>query len=807
MATVGGSIVFLEKLPPSQEDISFALGYNKCTTMCAPPLILEQMINYLKETNDYSKVNALNYVVFGGAPLKHEAGEWLHAHGVNVRDMYGSTEIGGIMSADMDPKSKNWGSIRAFGADEEGKPYCVFEVNDPADPTVFHLYIRGDSPTLANGVANRPDGGYDTNDLFLEDSHFPGYYIYQGRRDDVLIMENGEKTNPVPMESAIRQFPIVSQVAVIGSGRQLTAALVSLDTQYALNMTPEEMINAVHDAVKEANKECPNHSTILPQMVKILPLNKQLPSTDKGTVMRKKAELQFKDVVEKLYKNFLDGPVRSETNNEDVSTWKHEQTKNFLIESVSKVLNMPTSTFKDRNQSLFDFGLNSLTSIQFRNMIAQYFDDVAQNFIFQHPTINSLCDALMSNETEDALEQTEQRYEQTQKLAQEYLKKANKDFGVAKNNYDESKPKVVFLTGATGSLGSFMLRDLLNDPTVKKVYCAVRGKKEQLYNRLIEAFESRSLDVSLLEDTDRVEALSMNFSEPYLGYGKELYEQLKEEVTIIQHCAWLLNFNMPVDHFDNECIAPFYNLLKFAYKDVNPMHVHFISSISASAGAGAEIEEIPLPLDSHVTMPMGYAQSKFVVEILFNFLTTQKNFPCYIERLGQVCGDSVNGVWNVSEQYPLMFIGGGSIMHKMPELDTVIDWITVDYAAASIVDIMLRTANLNANQGQSIYHIVNPRIVHWSDILDSMKASGMKFDVVSPNEWVETLSKDDTNPSFRLMSFYESNFNESFKMPIWQTEKTKEVTPIIENSPVLDANLFTKFLQRWESVGFYDPSM
>jgi hypothetical protein len=88
-----------------------------------------------------------------------------------------------------------------------------------------------------------------------------------------------------------------------------------------------------------------------------------------------------------------------------------------------------------------------------------------------------------------------------------------------------------------------------------------------------------------------------------------------------------------------------------------------------------------------------------------------------------------------------------------------------------------------------------------------MKASGMKFDVVSPNEWVETLSKDDTNPSFRLMSFYESNFNESFKMPIWQTEKTKEVTPIIENSPVLDANLFTKFLQRWESVGFYDPSM
>lgn len=77
------------------------------------------------------------------------------------------------------------------------------------------------------------------------------------------------------------------------------------------------------------------------------------------------------------------------------------------------------------------------------------------------------------------------------------------------------------------------------------------------------------------------------------------------------------------------------------------------------------------------------SHSKFVVEILFNYLTEEKKFPCFIERLGQVCGDSVNGVWNVSEQYPLMFVGGGSIMHKMPDLNTAIDWITVDSAAES----------------------------------------------------------------------------------------------------------------------------
>ncbi|EPB93060.1 hypothetical protein HMPREF1544_00134 [Mucor circinelloides 1006PhL] len=804
----GGSCVFLEKLPPSQTEITKALVANNVTIMAAPPLILEQMIPYLEETKDLTAVQRLKYVIFGGAPLKHESGEWFHAHGVNVRDMYGTTEIGAIMTSDLDRNSKNWGSLRLFHRDSQGQPYGTFEVNDQSEPNIKHLYMHADSPTLANHVANRADGGYDTQDLFIENPNFPGYYTYLGRRDDTLIMENGEKTNPVPMEATIRQSPMVQQVAVIGQGRQCTAALIQLNRDYAERFGPEEIIATVHAAVKEANLECPGHSKILPQMVKILPFNKVLPSTDKGTVMRKKAESTYQDVVEKLYKDFLEGPTsRTKTNaGDDTSAWSPEQTEDFLIACAAEVLDVPQTTFKDRTQSIFDFGLNSLSAIQLRNRIAEYFDDVPQNFLFQHPSIISMREALMSSQHEDPAEQAEKQYQKTLKLAEAYIKMAKKDFPRARNFYNDNRGKVILLTGVTGSLGSFMLRDLLQDPSVDKVYCCIRGKDSQLQDRLVEAFESRCLDKSLL-NTDRVEVLPMRFSEPFLGFTEERYYQLKQEVTIVQHCAWMLNFNMPVDHFDKECIQPFYNLLKFAYKEVNPMHVHFISSISASAAAGAEILEEPLPMDPHVAMSMGYAQSKFIVEILFNYLSTEKDFPCYIERLGQVCGDSVNGVWNVSEQYPLMFVGGGSIMHKMPNLDTIIDWAPCDVAAAAIVDIMLRTAYLPADPKQSIYHIVNPHLVMWSDVLTAMKESGMKFDIVEPAEWVEELSKDDTNPAFRLMSFYEGNFKENFKMPIWKTEKTSAMTPIIAKSPVLDANLFSKFLARWQSVGFYNPDI
>lgn len=67
-----------------------------------------------------------------------------------------------------------------------------------------------------------------------------------------------------------------------------------------------------------------------------------------------------------------------------------------------------------------------------------------------------------------------------------------------------------------------------------------------------------------------------------------------------------------------------------------------------------------------------------------------------------------------SEQYPLMMIDGGAEMKEMPDLgNMVIDWIPVDFAAASIVQIMLKVANDNTGSPEQVYHIVNPNMVTW----------------------------------------------------------------------------------------------
>ncbi|KAI9031705.1 hypothetical protein CLU79DRAFT_694195 [Phycomyces nitens] len=794
--STGGSAVFMKSLHPSMKEIMFALKHNKCTIAAFPPLIIEHLLDFCKQEGDFSPLQELDLALYGGAPLSQETGNFFKTEGIHPCSIYGSTEIGPFLSSSMNPSVNEWSTLVVHSTTEN---YCIWEPYQD-EPGLYHLIVREGSPYSANNISNRIDGHYSTNDIFKETEPNSGRYIYYGRMDDTLIMENGEKTNALTMEATIRQCPIISQCIIFGQGRQCTGVLIELSSDECQKYASEEIVDLVYSAVQKANINAPSHSTILSQMIKILPLNMGLPTTDKKTVSRKKANEQYKDMIEKLYDDFLKPLSSLSRPSKKVPEWSLEETTTFLVESAASILGISPEKLKDTNQSLFDLGLNSLLSIQLVNQISQTFGTVNQDFLFQYPTINQIQEAL-SLENVSGTTLNNKSLKETELILENYLNQASNDFEVTNHAYTKGQPQVVLLTGVTGSLGSFILSDLIKTPLVSKIYCLVRGKGPELLDRIYHAFESRSLDISLLS-SQKIVVLPMSLDDDNLGFSQDLYTKLKSEVTIIQHCAWLLNFNYPVKHYDKECIQSLYNLVKFAYRRTNPIHFHFISSISASAGWGEIIPESPLPRNPKVAMPMGYAQSKYIVEHLFNYLAKEKNFPCIIERLGQVCGDSVNGTWNTTEQYPLMFIGGGKIMKKMPSINSTVDWIPLDYASSCIVDIMLKTSATTLSPEDSVYNIVNPQRAMWNDVLKAMRVCGMEFHTVGTKEWVDHLQRDVGNPASRLLSFYKNNLDNS-ETRIWSTSKTCCLCPLLEETPVFDANLLGKYISYWKSVGFY----
>ncbi|KAG1288434.1 hypothetical protein G6F66_009641 [Rhizopus arrhizus] len=788
LLVVGGSLVFIERPSPSQEDIKQALTMNPCSLMAVPPLVLQQIAETIRHDRAYNDLlRQLKYVFFGGAPLLFDTGEWLLTQGIPIRMMYGMTEAGTVMTSDLDPSSKNWYTLTPFVTDDEGHEGCGFEDQEEEK----QMYVRAETGCLATGVANRPDGGYDTNDLFQAHPAFPGYYHYLGRRDHLLIMVNGEKTNPSPMELTIRACPLVKQAIVLGHGRQCTSALIELNTT-----VDEAGLRMVHKAVQEANAACPSHSVLVDQMIKILPFGQCLPVNVKGQVARKKVEVEYEEMIEALYRDFLDGPARKVR-----KVVPGTGTKAFLIRCAADVLQLSLTDLQDTSLSLFDLGLNSLSLIQLRNRIADRFDQVSIDFLYSHSTLDALIQALSTDALDRPLADPS-HYDQTQHLVHSYLARAQSDFQGKIQKPDRKKHGwVVLLTGATGSLGSFVLWELLKNEKVKKVYCMVRGHHPD--QRLEDAFDARLLNRALLK-SERVQVLPMRLNDRYLGLSRARYGQLRKEIDIVQHCAWMLDFHRTIEDYDRTCIAPFYHLLQFAYRDGRPMDVHFVSSVSATALWGDVIEEKPAPVDARVAMPKGYAQSKFVVECVLSYLVEHKGLPWTIERLGQVCGDTEHGVWNTSEQYPLMFVGGAGRMHQMPALDLSVDWIPVDHAARTLVDILLHVASVDTVK--SVYHVVQPRTLPWSALLDILRSSGLSFETVSTQAWVRALESQQDNPAYRLLPFYKNALAESFRMPTFQTLHTASVSSHLHKAPVIDHTLFTKFLVYWERVGFYNPS-
>lgn len=54
-----------------------------------------------------------------------------------------------------------------------------------------------------------------TKDLYSKHPTKPGRWLYRGRTDDVIVLSNGEKVNPVDMEDCINSHPAVKATLVV----------------------------------------------------------------------------------------------------------------------------------------------------------------------------------------------------------------------------------------------------------------------------------------------------------------------------------------------------------------------------------------------------------------------------------------------------------------------------------------------------------------------------------------------------------------------------------------------------------------
>ena len=263
-------------------------------------------------------------------------------------------------------------------------------------------------------------------------------------------------------------------------------------------------------------------------------------------------------------------------------------------------------------------------------------------------------------------------------------------------------------------------------------------------------------------------------------------------------------------------------LLRFCHAG-RPKTLAFTSSISTCMGPGQTsltVPEAPIGPDPTVALPTGYAQSKYAVERLTQLASTSRTLKqkVVLLRVGQLCGSTGTGMWNTNEMWPIMFATSFHPgMKCIPAFaDKVVDWIPVDVAAKSISEVLISSAKSQPEEDNkySVYNIVNPHSIPWSELITMLQASSYnsgKLEVVSMTEWVSRLSalsstlSPDELPGLKLLQFFENmagSEGEGEQFRLFETEKTMGISEGLRECKPFCREWIEGNLKVWKEKGF-----
>jgi thioester reductase-like protein len=296
-------------------------------------------------------------------------------------------------------------------------------------------------------------------------------------------------------------------------------------------------------------------------------------------------------------------------------------------------------------------------------------------------------------------------------------------------------PRAVLLTGATGFLGAFLLRDLLAH-TGAAVHCLVRADNAADARQRIE----RNLEAHGIAPgaaAERIVPVAGDLGTPLLGLPADAFAALAATVEAVYHAGARVNFTYPYSELRAANVGGTVELLRLAALGGagGARPIHFVSSIAVFAAGSftpdhVGLEDSDLPATDGLFS--GYPQTKWVSEKILG-LARERGLRSTIFRPGVIGGDSRTGIGNPRDLI-WAFVKACLQLGMAPEMEGRFDPVPVDFVSRAIVELSLRGESLDR-----AFHFVNPRPVSWRELFAFAVTLGYPLRTVAPEAWNRAL--------------------------------------------------------------------
>ncbi|THU91379.1 acetyl-CoA synthetase-like protein [Dendrothele bispora CBS 962.96] len=246
----------------------------------------------------------LDAVSYGGGSIPPEDEQWARTNGINIVNVYASTECGGPMMISEGTRFSSHNGLRPVqGVQCRFDPISSGSSEGSLDDGVKELVILSESLGCPHPSLCSPDGLFHTGDLFREIQS--GYYLNCGRDDDWIKMENAARCDTRTIEDEVRRSckDSISDCVVVGKHRPKPALFVeALHTTTAIVSQESQLRNVIFERIADLQKDRYETERISgPEMIVLIPLG-SLPRTEsKGNIRRALVEEKYHTVLEQLY--------------------------------------------------------------------------------------------------------------------------------------------------------------------------------------------------------------------------------------------------------------------------------------------------------------------------------------------------------------------------------------------------------------------------------------------------------------------------------------------------------------------------
>ena len=309
-----------------------------------PPLLrLKQKLSYalvFRALKDRLGLLRIRSASTGGAALGPDVFKFFNAMGVNLKQIYGQTEISGISCIHRE------GDINF---DSVGKPIPETEIrlSDSGEilsrsPSVFLGYYKNPEETektLSDGWLHSGDAGYFTKD---------GHLVVIDRVKDVMHLNDATRFSPQFIENKLKFSPYIKECVCLGNQRDFIASMICIDypnvgkwaESRRLSYTTYTDLAAKPEVLELLAKEVEKVNATLPETTRVkkfVPLYKELDADDDELTRTRKVRRAF---VGERYKHVIEAMYAGENAIPIDATIKYQDGKTSRIKTTLTIRNL-----------------------------------------------------------------------------------------------------------------------------------------------------------------------------------------------------------------------------------------------------------------------------------------------------------------------------------------------------------------------------------------------------------------------------------------------------------------------------------